>query len=738
MAGVWHRISAARAAAALLGMVGAPALARAAAGDPAPAEESDLSELSIEELLDVRVTTASNAPEALSEAPATVILITRREIEQRGYRELGDLLDDLPGIDVVRPYGDSWVLSYWRGFRTDQTSPFLLMVDGMVVNSLYTSDVEGHIAALPLSNVERVEVLYGPASSVWGAHAFMGVINVITRSDAPRDGVSQRARVGGGSDVERLVDASLFVKRGSFRFSLTTRLETGLLDDSTHDDYEFTRSSYYADPALWGGFVDNPNLGGHFRSAHEAVAVDAHVFHGGSEVGLRYLRFTSGYGVQYAGDRVQNDARWTRRELSIYARHTARLTTWLDSRTTLRYRENGIPNDTYYIDGKDDPVLGRVAAFSYWQARNSSWSAFEDVTATPAPWLVLTMGLKYERKDLQKAYEITGEGAAGTPGGYEPVGDIKADRYDFPDPPAARDRPQNRITTEDAGIYAQMRLQLSQGHHLFVGARLDRNSGYHVTPTLRVGYVGAFGRFGVKTLYGQAYEEPTARTLYGGWTGAGSDPDLRPERSQTFEASVSHALPWITQSLSGYWIFDRDTIATAATAANLGDRTVLGLDYALRLQLPVPGLERFEAWGYYTRILQADEEVFDGAVVSGTARIGDLADDKLHLGVTAQVDPHLALSLRGRYIGARPTVATNPVGEVDGFATFDANVEYRDVAGSGLGVSLALQNLGDAHYFHPGVNEASAGTTPGHSDGYFNSLLPQPGRTILLSMWFEQ
>jgi outer membrane cobalamin receptor len=697
--------------------------------DPETDPSDDLSDLTLEELLDVRVTTASNAPEALAEAPATVILITRREIEERGYKELGDVLDDLPGLDVVRPYGDSWVLSYWRGFRTDQTSPFLLMVDGVVVNSLYTSDVENHIAALPLSNVERIEVVYGPASSVWGAHAFMGVMNVITRSDGVEDGVWQEARFATGSDHERLADVSLFMKRGLLRVSLAMRVESGELDDSTHDGYEFTKSKYYEDRALWGGFVDNPNLAGHFRSRHDATAFDARLYYDRSELTVRYLRFASGYGVQYAADKVQNDAVWARRELSIYGRHSVRLTDWLDSRTMVRYRENGIPNDTYYVDGYVDPDRGRVAAFSYWQARNSSWSIFEDTTLTPLPWLLVTVGMSFEQKDLQKAYEITGEGAPGTPGGYDAVGDIHADTYDYPDPPEARDRPQNRITVEDLGAYAQGRFTLAPGQLAFAGLRIDRNSGYDAAPTVRVGYVGGFGRLGVKALYGQAYEEPSARSLYGGWQGAGSDPRLRPERSQTFEASASYKLPWITQSLDAYGVLNRNTIQLSADAGNLGRRRIFGFDYAVKLELRAPLVSRFEVWGYYSRLLYADED--------GT-RIGDLADDKVHLGLTAEVDRHLAISLRGRYIGARPTVATNPVGEVGDYATVDGNIEYRNIDGSGLGIGLAVQNFTDQRYFQPGVNDASAGVTPGESQGYFSSLLPQPGVTFLLSMWLER
>jgi iron complex outermembrane receptor protein len=233
----------------------------------------------------------------------------------------------------------------------------------------------------------------------------------------------------------------------------------------------------------------------------------------------------------------------------------------------------------------------------------------------------------------------------------------------------------------------------------------------------------------MKALYGQAYEEPSARTLYGGWLGADSDPELRPERSQTYEASVSHKLPWITQSLDAYAVLNRNTIQLSPSAGNLGRRRIFGFDYALKLALKVPQLARFEVWGYYSRLLYADED--------GT-RIGDLADDKIHLGLTAEVDSHLAISLRGRYIGARPTVATNPVTRVGDYATVDGNIEYRNVQGSGLGIGLAVQNLTDQRYFEPGVNDASAGVTPGVSQGYFSSLLPQPGVTFLLSMWIER
>jgi len=134
---------------------------------------ASLHQLELEQLLELEVVSASRASEPLSEAPATVIVITREEILERGYVELSEILDDLPGMQVIRPYGDTYFKNYWRGFRNTIGDPFLLLVDGMVMNHLYfnTADV---MVTVPLASVERVEVVYGPASVVYGANAVRG------------------------------------------------------------------------------------------------------------------------------------------------------------------------------------------------------------------------------------------------------------------------------------------------------------------------------------------------------------------------------------------------------------------------------------------------------------------------------------------------------------------------------------------------------------------------------------
>jgi outer membrane receptor protein involved in Fe transport len=737
-----------RARLALVGLGCLAAPCAALAQEP-ELDEDALSGMSLEELMDVPVTSASNAPEKLSEAPAEVIILTREDLEQRGYRQLVDVFDDLPGMDVVKPYGDNWAISYWRGFRGDVQAGFLLLVDGVYFNSLYYVDADAPLASMPLTGIERIEIVFGPASSVYGANAFMGVVNVITRSDASADGFTQRARFSIGSYGARIFDANLFEKAGDVRFSVSARVETGWLDDTTNDNYEFTRDAYYADRRLWGGFVDNPNLGGGFRSRHQTAALDARLYLGRTELAAQLYQLSSGYGFEYPGDKVQNNAVWTRRELSLYARHEQTLFDgWLDARLLVRYRESGIPSGSYFVDGYQ-AATGQVAAFSYWQARNSSWTALQEYGLKPVGGLELHFGMRFERKDLTKAYDVNGEGAAGTPGGYTPVEDIDAVSYEFPEPPPPVDRPENRIRTEDVGVYVQSKYRLAEDHHLHLGARLDDASGYDNAFTVRGGYVGGFGPFLVKALYGQAFQEPPPRVLYGGWTGAGSDPTLEPERSQTFELGLSHTLAWLSNSVSFYAIEDSDTISTSGAAVNLGRRTVVGLDYGLKWQPQVPGLRSFQLWAWYTGLIVASEEKHDDAGHAFDVPIGDLATHKLHFGVSARLDGHASASLRGRVIGQAETVPTNPVRKSERYMTLDAAAEYRDLFGTGLGLQLSAQNLLDAQYLVPGIADAGAGTTPGtfaangayvggSGASYFNSLMPQPGFTVMLSLWLER
>ena len=133
---------------------------------------------SVNDLVNPLVQSVSRVSEPASEAPAWVLVITGKELFERGYFRLSDLLQDLPGVDYVEPQGFYPWLTYWRGRRSNYNAQFLFLVDGLewhdFIYGLELTDI-------PVSSIERIEIIYGPQSVMFGSRAATGTINVITR-----------------------------------------------------------------------------------------------------------------------------------------------------------------------------------------------------------------------------------------------------------------------------------------------------------------------------------------------------------------------------------------------------------------------------------------------------------------------------------------------------------------------------------------------------------------------------
>jgi outer membrane receptor for ferrienterochelin and colicins len=136
------------------------------------------------ENIGVTVSSVSKKAEDLNTAPATVKLISKEEIMDRGYIDLVDLLNDLPGFDISKIFAVTYANIYQMGFRQENTERTLFMIDGVEENDLWLN--WAYISRqYPLSNIKAVEILYGPSSTMYGPRAFVGAINVITYS--PKD-----------------------------------------------------------------------------------------------------------------------------------------------------------------------------------------------------------------------------------------------------------------------------------------------------------------------------------------------------------------------------------------------------------------------------------------------------------------------------------------------------------------------------------------------------------------------
>ncbi len=171
-------------------------IALAAAVAPAQKPDPNLTNASLEELMNMEVTSVSKREERLFKTPAAIYVITNEDIRRSGANTIPDLLRMAPGVNVERLDGSKWAVSA-RGFNGQFANKLLVLIDGRSVYSPETSGVYWEVQDILLEEVERIEIIRGPGAALWGANSVNGVINIITRK--ARDTQGGLLVAGGGS-----------------------------------------------------------------------------------------------------------------------------------------------------------------------------------------------------------------------------------------------------------------------------------------------------------------------------------------------------------------------------------------------------------------------------------------------------------------------------------------------------------------------------------------------------------
>lgn len=154
-----------------------------------------LAELSLEQLSDIVVTSVSRQEARLADAPASLYVISAADIARSGATSIPEALRLAPNLQVARADASDYAISA-RGFSSTLANKLLVLVDGRSVYSPMFSGVFWDSQDVVLADVERIEVISGPGSTIWGANAVNGVINIITRPAADTQGGLLVARAG--------------------------------------------------------------------------------------------------------------------------------------------------------------------------------------------------------------------------------------------------------------------------------------------------------------------------------------------------------------------------------------------------------------------------------------------------------------------------------------------------------------------------------------------------------------
>ncbi len=165
----------------------------------APAQEGppDLTELSLEELMNITVTLVSKRAQRIADAAAAVYVITNEDLVRSGARNIPEALRMVPGMQVAQIDANKWAISA-RGFNGRFANKLLVLIDGRSVYTPVFSGVQWDVQDLPLQDVHQIEVIRGPGAALWGANAVNGVINIITKQAGDLKGGSLLA-IGGTS-----------------------------------------------------------------------------------------------------------------------------------------------------------------------------------------------------------------------------------------------------------------------------------------------------------------------------------------------------------------------------------------------------------------------------------------------------------------------------------------------------------------------------------------------------------
>ena len=208
----------------------------------------DLTDMSMEALMDIVITSVAKKPQKQSDAAAAIFVITNDDLRRWGVTNIPEALRRVPGIDVAKIDSNKWAITS-RGFNSRFANKLLVLIDGRSVYTPLFTGVYWDNQDVVLQDVERIEVIRGPGGTLWGANAVNGVINIITKSasDTQGDMVSVTAGdevrsigvVRHGGKLKNGIDYRVYAKFSDY--------DEGYNSDGAHDDWRTGQLGFRSD-----------------------------------------------------------------------------------------------------------------------------------------------------------------------------------------------------------------------------------------------------------------------------------------------------------------------------------------------------------------------------------------------------------------------------------------------------------------------------------------------------------
>ncbi|MGC2417731.1 MAG: TonB-dependent receptor [Candidatus Acidiferrales bacterium] len=623
---------------------------------PAAAQQEahDLTNKSLEDLMKIEVYSASKYMQDASDAPSSVTVITADEIQKYGYRSLADILESVRGFYITHDRDYSFVGVRGFGRLGDSNNRILVLIDGHQINdNVFGEPYLGTEFLVDVDLIERVEIIRGPSSSLYGADAFFAVINVITRKAPQLKGVEisfapasfgtydGRASYGGqyrGLDV--MLSGTFYNSRGATLFFPQF--------DSPATNYGVTRNTDY-------------------ESFQHILATIS--FHGFTLQGLFSARDkgvpTAYYGALFNDPRTQNFDYHQYFDLSY--QHSFGDTWNFTARTS--YDQARLQAPVAYSTGLPDGST-TVDTYSF---RGNWWNSEAKLNWT-----------------LFKKHKITL--------GTQVMDNLRQDQGDYT-------AIGNTFVADPASsviwaFYAQDEFAITHTLSLSAGLRYDHYSYFGGTTNPRLGLIyHPFHPTTLKLLYGTAFRAPEPFEMspdYGPFYD--NNLQLKPETIRSVEGVVEEALGQhftLEGSVFRNWIDNLISIETnpadgQSIYENSGGVNATGVEVELDGRF-AGGLQGRASYSY----TDTEQPVTHQILPNSPTQLG-----KLNLSVPI-VHQWLFASLDAQYTSPVQTLAANTV---SGFSVFNVTL-LGHTLGKHLDVSASVYNILNKKYFDPGRPE---------------------------------
>lgn len=218
------------------------------------APETEAADLSLEELMDVKIYSAAKKEQAMADTAAAAFVISQEDIRRSGATSVPDALRMAPGVQVAQINAHDWAITI-RGFNDRFSNKLLVLVDGRTVYSPLFSGTYWSAQDMVMEDIDRIEVIRGPGGTVWGANAVNGVINIRTKHSKNTQGGLVSAQGGNYQNGGSVRYGGELGKEGSYRVYAKGKQNSDYLNGKgadAHDQWNAGQGGFRADYALTG------------------------------------------------------------------------------------------------------------------------------------------------------------------------------------------------------------------------------------------------------------------------------------------------------------------------------------------------------------------------------------------------------------------------------------------------------------------------------------------------------